>query len=96
MAKPEVMNVKKIPEYQNGAEGFIKFVEENVKFGVPRPNSPIQKWIYPTQLPTEPHPKTGKSFAEMWEKQKEMFREALKMQNGNFVYKLIVLCCMRG
>lgn len=92
----ERLNVSKLPEYQNGAEGFIKFVEENVRFGVPQPNSPVQKWVYPPDLPTEKHPETGKSFADMWEKQKQVFRKCLKMRNGEFVYRLIVFCWPRG
>lgn len=92
----ERMDPKRIPEYQNGAEGFIKFIEENVRFAVPQRNSPVPKWIYPKNLPETPDPKTGKSFKGMWEKQKEVFREALKMRNGQFVYRLIAFCWPRG
>lgn len=90
------MDPQRIPEYQNGAEGFIKFVEENVRFAVPRKDSPVPKWLYPKDLPTEPDPKTGKSFAQMWKNQKQEFREALKMKNGRFIYRLIVFCWPRG
>lgn len=92
----EIMNISKLPEYQKGAEGFIQFVEENVRFGVPQPNSPVNKWLYPKDLPTEKHPETGKSFADMWEEQKKDFRKCLKMRNGEFIYRLIAFCWPRG
>jgi hypothetical protein len=92
----ERMDPKKIPEYQNGAEGFIKFVEENVRFSVPQKNSPVPKWLYPTQLSDVPDPTTGKSFRGMWEEQKKVLREALEMRNGQFVYRLIAFCWPRG
>ncbi len=87
---------KRIPHYQQGAEGFISFVEENVRFSVPMKNSPIPKWMYPPELPSDPDPETGKSFAEMWESQKAELREALKMKNNRFVYRLIIFCWPRG
>ena len=93
----EKMDPKKIPEYQQGAEGFIKFVEDNVKFYVPMRNSPVPKWLYVDQLPTEPDPVTGKSFRQFWEKQKSVLREALKMKkNGQFKYRSIIFCWPRG
>ena len=92
----ERIDPNRIPVYQQGAEGFIAFVEENVRFSVPQRNSPIPKWIYPCNLPDEPDPVTGKSFKQMWEAQKAEMREALKMQNNRFVYRLIVFCWPRG
>jgi len=90
------MNPKRIPFYQQGAEGFIAFVEENVRFSVPQRNSPIPKWMYPCDLPDELDPITGKSFKGMWEKQKDVFRECLVMVQGRFKYRLIVFCWPRG
>ncbi len=90
------MDLNKIPEYQNGAEGFIKFIESNVKFSVPQQNSPVPKWIYPTELSDKPHSKTGKSFKEFWDYQKSVFREALRMENGQFKYRTLVFCWPRG
>jgi hypothetical protein len=91
----EIIDKNRLPVYQSGGEGFIKFVEENVKFEVPD-RSGRSKWIYPPQLPTEPDPTTGKSFAQLWENQKEVMREALVMENGKFKYRVIVLCWPRG
>lgn len=92
----ERMDPKRIPEYQKGAEGFIAFIEENVRFSVPQRNSPVPKWMYPCDLPDDPDPVTGKSFKRMWENQKEEFRKALKMSQGRFIYRLIVFCWPRG
>lgn len=94
--KIEKMDVSRIPLYQDGAEGFIKFVEENVKFEVPVGKNQVKKWLYPPDLPSEPDPVTGKSFRDFWEEQKGVLREALRMKGGKFVYKVIVLCWMRG
>ncbi len=92
----QTIDPKRIPHYQNGAEGFISFVEENVRFACPQDKSPVPKWLYPTQLPDKPNPETGKSFAQMWENQKEIFREALEMKDGRFKYRLIAFCWPRG
>ena len=89
-------DISRIPFYQSGAEGFIAFVEENVRFAVPNPHSPIPRWQYPTELSDEPDPITGKSFFGMWSKQKEVFREALEMRDGRFRYRLIIFCWPRG
>ncbi|MEF8799121.1 MAG: hypothetical protein V5A79_06880, partial [Candidatus Bipolaricaulota bacterium] len=95
MAKREVIDSSRIPIYQDGAEGFVKFVEENIRFQVPsRYGTP--RWMYPTELPDDPDPVTGKSFRMLWEKQKEDLREALRMENGKFVYRVIVFCWPRG
>jgi len=95
-AKVERMDIQRIPEYQKGGEGFIKFVEENVKFEVPVGKSQVKKWVYPKDLPTEPDPVTGKSYKAFWDSQKEELRNALEMKDGKFKYKVIVLCWMRG
>ena len=98
MGNPKLdrLDVSRIPYYQQGADGFIAFVEENVRFAVPQTNSPIPKWQYPTELSDEPDPITGKSFKQMWENQKEVFREALVMENNRFKYRLLVFCWPRG
>jgi len=44
----------------------------------------------------EKNPETGRSYQYMWEKQKEILREALAMKDGQFIYRLIVLCWPRG
>lgn len=85
----ERIDPKRLPVYQNGAEGCIAFIEENVKFEVPDRNG-RPRWLYPTQLSDDPDPVTGKSFKGMWEKQKDELREALAMKNGKFKYRVVV------
>lgn len=91
----EKIDPKRLPAYQNGGEGCVKFIEENVKFEVPDRHGK-SRWIYPPQLPTEPDPVTGKSFMQLWENQKDVLREALVMKNGKFKHRVIVLCWPRG
>lgn len=91
----ERLDYNRIPFYQQGAEGFFSFVEENVRFEVKKSNG-VSEWLYPPQFSDEPDPITGKSLKAFWEQQKEELRPALKMKNGRFKYKLIVLCWMRG
>jgi len=91
----DVIDKKRLPVYQDGAEGCIKFIEENVKFEVPdRGGRP--KWMYPTELPDDPDPVTGKTFKGMWDAQKDEIRNALAMRNGKFKYRLVIFCWPRG
>ena len=87
---------RKMWEYRKGAEGFIKFTEDNVRVAIYPTDSDIPIWTRVGDLPDLPNPETGKSYREMWEAQKEICREALRMENKRFVYRLIVLCWMRG
>ncbi len=86
---------RRIPFYQNGAEGFFAFVEENVRFEIEQKNG-LKKWLYPTELSDEKNPETGKSFKDFWELQKAEVKPALEMKDGKFKYKVIVLCWPRG
>ena len=94
--KVDQLDPSRIPVYQNGADGFFKFVEENVRFEVKLPGKQVSKWMYPTELPDTPHSETGKSFKQFWENQKRELAPALEMKDGKFKYKLIVLCWPRG
>lgn len=84
-------------EYRNGAEGFFKWVED---FGVSIPiyeeGSDIVRWVQISKLPTKKNKITGKSYAQFWEAQKEVCRDALQMENGRFRYRLVVFCWQRG
>lgn len=90
----------KIQVYRNGAEGFIQWAEENACLEIyPIKNgrvSTVKKWVLMGKMTDEKHPVTGRSYKDMWEGQKEVIREALKMRDGMFVYTLIILCWMRG
>ncbi len=58
--------------------------------------SDIPEWYPLGGLPKEPNAKTGKSYYELWEEQKRIFKKALEMKGGRFIYRLVVLCWMRG
>jgi len=74
--------------YRNGAEGFISWVEDNCYFPLYPTGSDIAVWVPAHSLPEE--------YKVIWEGQKTVVREVLKMKDGKFVYRLIVLCWMRG
>ena len=74
--------------YIDGAEGFIQWCEDKVRLPVYHANSPVAQWTYIRDLPKEYH--------FMWNEEKKVFRKALKMVNGRFVYRLIVFCWPRG
>jgi hypothetical protein len=82
--------------YRQGAEGCIAWTEDKVYIPIYPEGLDIARWVRVGDLPDEPNPKTGKSYKSMWEAQKEILREALRMEGGRFIYRLIVLCWMRG
>ena len=93
--KKELMDLKRIPHYQSGGDGFVDFIEDNLRFKIQGGFS-IPKWTPVNQLPSEPDPTTGKSFKNFWDQEKEVLREALQMKNGRFIHKLLIFCWMRG
>jgi hypothetical protein len=82
--------------YQNGGKGFIEFVEDNIWTPIYPIGEKVKRWWKMGELPDIPHPETGRSYKGLWEKHKEVAREALRMENGEFLYRLIILCWMRG
>ena len=82
--------------YRDGAEGMIQWVEDFCYIPIYPEGSDIAIWTPMHSLPTEKNPQTGKSYRDIWEGQKEVLREALRMKNKRFIYRLIVLCWMRG
>lgn len=88
--------VEKLRTYRNGGDGMIQWAEDNVRISITPVGSSIPKWYPMSDLPSEINPKTGRSFKMLWECQKKILREALRMEDGEFVYRLIVLCWMRG
>lgn len=97
MGKPKLIKrIKKPRTYRDGAEGFIKWCEDFVYIPIYPEGSDIAEWVCMGDLPYDKNPETGRSYQAMWEEQKKICREALKMKNGRFVYRLIVFCWMRG
>ena len=82
--------------YRDGGEGFCWWANDNARVPIYPPGSPTAAWTLLKDLPTELHEDTGKSYMTMWTKQQNMCREALRMEDGRFLYRLIVLCWQRG
>ncbi|MFA5394441.1 MAG: hypothetical protein WC346_00295 [Methanogenium sp.] len=82
--------------YRDGPEGFIKWCEENVCIPIYPVGAVMAVWCPIKDLPKDINPKTGKAYSGIWEAQKEVVRQALRMMDGEFIYRLIVLCWMRG
>ncbi len=81
-------------EYQDGAEGCIKWAEENIRAKVVRSAEP--EMIYLKDLPDD-EDEYGRSYKRMWEEQKKEIRKALETKsNGEFVRNLAVFCWPRG
>ena len=85
-----------LSEYRNGGEGMCLWCDENVRIPIYPEGDDIAIWTPLSKLPTDPHPITGKSYMSMWEEQKKILRECLAMEDGRFLYNLIVFCWMRG
>ena len=90
------MKTKEIAEYRNGGGGFIKFAEDFFFAPIYPPGEVIPSWVSMGNLPDDPHPVTGKTYRSMWEEQKKILRQCLRMENGEFVYRLVVFCWQRG
>jgi len=83
-------------KYRNGGEGFIRWCEEKVCIPIYPNNSDIAIWTPIKNLPKGINIETGKSYWQFWEEQKKVARECLRMKNGRFEFRLIILCWMRG
>jgi hypothetical protein len=83
-------------EYRQGGEGCAAWIEDYCYIPIYPHGGDIAVWCRVGELPHTPHPVTGKSYWDMWCHQKEILQEALRMEDGQFVYSLIVLCWMRG
>lgn len=94
MSRPILKRRKKEITYLSGAEGFIKWVEEKVNIKIYIDG--IAVWCPMNMLPTKKNPDTGRCSKDMWDFQKTVAKRALKMRNGKFIKRLIVLCWMRG
>lgn len=83
-------------DYRDGPEGFIKWCEDLVCIPVYPEGSDIAIWTPIKDLSPNIHPRSGKSYDFIWQMQKEVFRQALRMIDGRFIYRLIILSWMRG
>ena len=87
---------KKVTDYRDGGDGFIRWVEDTVYLPIYPPGSKISRWVPVNKLPRTPEPDTGRSYWDFWDEQKDVMREALRMEEDRFAYRLVVLCWMRG
>ncbi len=93
--RPTLKKRKKKPiTYKSGGEGFIKWCEDFVRIKIYI--NGLATWCSLKDLPTEINPETGRCSMDMWNFQKDIARECLAMRGGRFLYRLIVLCWMRG
>jgi hypothetical protein len=83
-------------DYRDGARGMIAWCNDLVYVPIYKPGELVSSWCRLGDLPVEAANETGKSYRYIWEEQQEVLKEALRMRNGRFVYRLIVLCWMRG
>jgi len=94
----DFIEFKKLSFYRDGAEGMIKWVEDNVLFKITVNNENEQaavEWVSPKNLPDE-RDEYGRSYKTLWEFGKSVIREMLRMENGRYVRNLCVLCWPRG
>lgn len=82
--------------YSDGPEGFIKWCDEKIHIPIYPPGSDIALWCRMGELPTGVNPATGRSYKQFWDDQKEVIRRCLRMVDNRFIYRLIILCWMRG
>jgi hypothetical protein len=85
---------KKEITYSSGGEGFIKWCEEFVRIKIYVDGLAV--WCPIGDLPLKVNENTGRCSRDMWDFQKEIALESLKMRDGRFIHRLIVLCWMRG
>jgi uncharacterized protein YbcV (DUF1398 family) len=91
-----LLTKEKLAEYRNGGEGCCLWAEENVCVSMYRTGETIPEWVPISEIPKKRNPETNRSPYDMWQKQKEVLCRALEMKNRRFIYRLIVLCWMRG
>jgi len=77
-----------LADYRNGGEGFALWAEDHCHIPVFPEGMSIQIFMPLKNLPKE--------YSDIWEGQKEVCKEALKMEDGRFIHRLIVFCWMRG
>ncbi|RLA01868.1 MAG: hypothetical protein DRI97_11070 [Bacteroidetes bacterium] len=92
----EVEEFNELAEYRKGGEGFGKWCDDKVCVPIYPEGQDIPIFYPMCDLPSTLNPKTGKSYKHIWDQQKEICLEALRMEDNRFIYRQIVLCWMRG
>ena len=89
-------DVKTAINYKDGAEGLIRWCNDFVHIPIYPEDSDMAEWVSMSKLPTNINPRTGKSSMQFWLNIQDVLRQALVMKDERFLYRLIVLCWMRG
>lgn len=95
------LTAKKLMEYRDGGEGFVKWCNDNVRISIYAEGMDMATWCLLGELPDTPNPYTGRSYKSMWESQQRILKQALEMEKSpsgtkRFKHRLIILCWMRG
>ena len=77
-----------LQDYRNGGEGFALWAEDYCRIPVYPKGSRIAVFMPLGGLPPE--------YSDIWNGQKEVCLDALKMEDGIFIHTLIVFCWQRG
>jgi len=81
--------MSKAEDYRKGGEGFIQWVEENVRLSVFPEGSDIPQWMSFPEFPPK--------IREMWKRQQEyLIIPGLEMNDGEFKYRLLIAMWPRG
>jgi hypothetical protein len=80
----------------DGAEGMIAFCNAYVHVPIYPKGSTVAEWYCLGDLPEDSPCDDGRSYASIWRAQQEVLREALRMEDGRFIYRLLVFCWQRG
>ena len=93
--KHRLIRRKRKINYSDGGAGFSKWCEDLVCIPVYHEKQSIPRWTPMNQLPDDTNI-DGKSYKTFWEEQKNVLNEALKMEAGRFIYRLLIFCWPRG
>ena len=83
-------------DFRKGGKGFALWAEEFACVEIIPFESDQKTWVPIKNLPKDKHPRTGKSYWDLWQEQKKILDRALAMEDNRFLHNLIVLCWMRG
>lgn len=83
-------------EYRQGGLGFCNWCEDHIRIPIYPDGDDIATWINIRDLPGTPDKTTGRSYRTIWHEQKKVCMQALKMENGRFLHRLIIFCWPRG
>jgi hypothetical protein len=93
--KPKlVVGKREKAPYNRGGRGFARWCEDFIWIEIYI--NGLATWCPIANLPTEVNPETGRCSRDMWDFQKEIAKEALRMRGSRFIHRLIVFCWMRG